>query len=88
MDDEEIFGKDFYRLGFSKAVSLGLLSDYKVIVLAVDENYVSRTLQNLLTDSSSELVLEDAVKRIVALLVLAAMSAMLFACGNAATSLL
>lgn len=62
MDDEEIFGKDFYRLGFSKAVSLGLLSDYKVIVLAVDENYVSRTLQNLLTDSSSELVLEDAVK--------------------------
>ena len=62
MDDEEIYGKEFYRLGFSEAVSLGLLSDYKVIVLAVDENYVSRTLQNLLTDSSSELILEDAVK--------------------------
>ena len=62
MDDEEIYGKEFYHLGFSDAVSLGLLSDYKVIVLAVDEKYVSRTLQNLLTDSSSELILEDAVK--------------------------
>lgn len=62
MDDENIFGKEFYRLGFSEAVSLGLLSDYKVIVLAVDENYVSRTLQKLITDSSSELALEDGVK--------------------------
>lgn len=62
MDDEEIYGKEFYYLGFSDAVSLGLLSDYKVIVLAVDEKYVSRTLQNLITDSSSELILEDAVK--------------------------
>ena len=44
MDDEEIYGKEFYHLGFSDAVSLGLLSDYKVIVLAVDEKYVSRTL--------------------------------------------
>lgn len=62
MDDEEIYGKEFYHLGFSQAVALGLLSDYKVIVLAVDEKYVSKTLQNLLTDSSSELILEDAVK--------------------------
>ena len=62
MDDEEIYGREFYRLGFSEAVSQGLLSDYKVIVLAVDENYVSRTLQNLITTHDSELVLEDAVK--------------------------
>ena len=62
MDDEDVFGKDFYRLGFSQAVSLGLLSDYKVLVLAVDEGYVNRSLQNLLTDSSSELTLDDSVK--------------------------
>lgn len=62
MDDEEIYGSEFYRLGFSEAVALGLLSDYKVIVLAVDENYVSRTLQNLITTHDSELILEDAVK--------------------------
>lgn len=62
MDDEEIYGAEFYRLGFSESVTLGLLSDYKVIVLAVDENYVSRTLQNLITTHDSELILEDAVK--------------------------
>lgn len=62
MDDESIYGKEFYCLGFSKAVSLGLLADYKVIVLAVDEGYVSKRLQNLLTDKSSELTLNDSVK--------------------------
>lgn len=62
MDDENVYGKEFYSLGFSKAVSLGLLADYKVIVLAVDEGYVSRSLQNLLTDKSSELTLDDSVK--------------------------
>lgn len=62
MDDESIYGKEFYCLGFSKAVSLGLLADYKVIVLAVDESYVSKRLQNLLTDKSSELTLDDSVK--------------------------
>ena len=62
MDDESIYGKEFYCLGFSKAVSLGLLADYKVIVLAVDEAYVSKRLQSLLTDKSSELTLDDSVK--------------------------
>ena len=63
MDDENVYGKEFYSLGFSKAVSLGLLADYKVIVLAVDEGYVNKTLQNLITDKkSSELLLPDATK--------------------------
>lgn len=62
MDDENVYGKEFYSLGFSKAVSLGLLADYKVIVLAVDEAYVNKRLQRLLTDKSSELKLDDAVK--------------------------
>ena len=62
MDDESLYGPEFHFLGFSEAVSLGLLADYKVIVLAVDEAYVSRRLQKLLTDRSSELKLDDAVK--------------------------
>lgn len=62
MDDENVYGKEFYNLGFSTAVALGLLADYKVIVLAVDEGYVNRSLQNLLTDRSSELTLDDSVK--------------------------
>ena len=62
MDDESIYGSELYCLGFSESVALGLLSDYKVIVLAVDENYVSRTLQNLIASHDSELILEDPVK--------------------------
>lgn len=62
MDDETIYGPEFYRLSFSDAVSQGLLSDYKVIVLAVDEDFVSRSLQRQLTDANNELTLDDAVK--------------------------
>lgn len=62
MDDESLYGTELHTLGFSTAVEQGLLSDYKVIVLAVDENYVSRSLQKLLTDKESELTLDDSVK--------------------------
>lgn len=62
MDDESIYGPEFYRLSFSDAVSQGLLSDYKVIVLAVDEEFVNRSLQKQLTDANNELTLDDAVK--------------------------
>lgn len=63
MDDESIYGPEFYRLSFSDAVAQGLLSDYKVIVLAVDEAFVSRSLQKQLTDpQNKELTLDDAVK--------------------------
>jgi len=62
MDDETIYGEELHRLGFSESVELGLLSDYKVLVLAVDENYVNRSLQRLITDSNNELSLDDSVK--------------------------
>ena len=38
MDDEEIFGPEFYRLGFGKAVELDLLAEYKVLIVAVEES--------------------------------------------------
>ena len=41
MDDEALFGPEFHRLGFGEAVEQGLLTDYKVIVLAVEEEYVA-----------------------------------------------
>lgn len=62
MDDEEVFGPEFHRLGFSEAVSSGLLSDYKVMVLAVDEKHLSRTFQRQLADQDNELKLDDLVK--------------------------
>jgi predicted helicase len=62
MDNEAQYGPEFYRLGFGKAVELGLLTDYKVIVLAVNEDYVSATFQAQLADSNNELNLDDACK--------------------------
>ncbi|GAA9093194.1 DEAD/DEAH box helicase family protein [Helicobacter pylori] len=41
MDDEEIFGGEIYTLNFSKAIALGLLTDYKVIILAVRKENLS-----------------------------------------------
>ena len=41
--------------GFGEAVEQGLLTDYKVLVLAVDEEYVAKTFQHQLADENSEL---------------------------------
>lgn len=62
MDDESIYGPEFHKLSFSEAVKQGLLTDYKVLVLAVDEEYVKIELQDLLKDENHELKLDDSVK--------------------------
>ncbi|MHB1798529.1 MAG: DEAD/DEAH box helicase [Vulcanimicrobiaceae bacterium] len=62
MDDEVLYGKQLYVLTFSEAVKRGLLVDYKVIVLSVDEAHVSRRLQNLLKDENNQLKVDDAAK--------------------------
>ena len=61
MDDEAIYGPELYRLGFGEAVSRGLLTDYKVFVLAVDEKEMSAALQAQFA-RDSELHLDDAAK--------------------------
>ena len=38
MDDEGVYGPEFHRLGFGEAVEKGLLTDYKVLVMTVDES--------------------------------------------------
>jgi predicted helicase len=62
MDDERVYGKELHRLGFGEAVGANLLTDYKVLVLAVDEMYVSKVFQNQLADRNHELQLDDAAK--------------------------
>ncbi|KYJ97911.1 damage-inducible protein [Microbacterium sp. CH1] len=62
MDDENVYGPEFHRLGFGKAVSMGRLTDYKVLVLAVDEGYVAREFQSLMSRDGYELAMEDTAK--------------------------
>ncbi len=61
MDDESIYGEVLFYRGFSWAVENNLLSDYKVIVLAIDEGIVSANVQNRLAEGL-ELKLDDATK--------------------------
>ncbi len=41
MDDEEIFGEEIYTLNFTRAIALDLLTDYKVMILAVRKENLS-----------------------------------------------
>jgi predicted helicase len=59
MADENTFGKELHRLGFGDAVESNLLTDYKVLVLAVDENYVAKHFQ---AQWGSEIPLDDIAK--------------------------
>ncbi len=38
MDDEEQYGKEFYRISFGKAVEAELLTDYKVLIMTVKQD--------------------------------------------------
>lgn len=62
MDDEALYGPEFHRLGFGEAVDEDLLSDYKVLILTVDEKYVARSFQSQVADENNEIKLDDAVK--------------------------
>jgi len=62
MDDPEKFGEEFFRLGFGEAVEKGLLSDYRVLILAVDEEYVARTDLERFRSEDSTINLDDASK--------------------------
>ena len=61
MDDESTYGPLFFYKGFGWAVENNLLTDYKVVVLAVDEGIVSEKVQNRLAEGA-ELKLDDATK--------------------------
>lgn len=61
MDDPEVFGPELHRLSFGQAVERGLLTDYKVLVLSVDESVIAPKMQGELA-SEGELSLDDASK--------------------------
>lgn len=60
MDDEELFGPIFHRLGFGTAVNLKLLTDYKVVVLVVPEDQIKPIYQQ--DAEYGELSIPDAAK--------------------------
>lgn len=63
MDDADTYGPELHHLGFGQAVEMGHLADYKVLILAVDEESVATSFQDLLANEG-DLKLDD-VARIV-----------------------
>ena len=62
MDDPALYGEELFTINFSEAVYLGLLCDYKVIVLTVSQDHISSRLQSLLKDENNQLKVDDAAK--------------------------
>lgn len=62
MDDESKYGEVIYRMGFGQAVSHGILTDYKVMVLAVDETAIQKDMQKTLADPENGLNIDDVGK--------------------------
>lgn len=46
MDDEDLYGPELYRLGFGKAVEKDLLTEYKVLIVAVEEEKMANLVNN------------------------------------------
>jgi superfamily II DNA or RNA helicase len=44
MDDTDLYGEVVYELGFGRAVELGLLADYEVVVVAVQDSELRATI--------------------------------------------
>ena len=62
MDDEALYGQVLAHHSFGRAVESNILTDYRVIVLVMDEDHVSASVQKRLADGNSELILDDATK--------------------------
>ncbi|GAB3700518.1 DEAD/DEAH box helicase [Nocardiopsis oceani] len=61
MDDEDLYGPEFHRLGFGEAVEQNLLTDYKVLILNIDEEFLPAALQEQMSQDS-ELNIDDAAR--------------------------
>jgi predicted helicase len=62
MDDESLYGEEIYRIGFGEAVEKGLLSDYKVLILTLNEKDIPPSIQKLIADKDNDIDTGDASK--------------------------
>jgi predicted helicase len=64
MDNETYFGKEIHRIGFGEAVERGLLTDYKVIILTLNDKDVPTAVQKMMTNGEAEIKTDDLTKLI------------------------
>ncbi|WP_236010650.1 restriction endonuclease, partial [Flavobacterium chungangense] len=64
MDDVNLYGEEIYRIGFGEAVEKDLLTDYKVLILTLNDHDIPPAIQKMIADENSEISTDDASKLI------------------------
>ncbi len=62
MDDVSLYGDEIYRIGFGEAVEKQLLTDYKVLILAVGDKDITPALRDVITNEDGTITVDDASK--------------------------
>ena len=62
MDDISLYGDEIYRIGFGEAVEKQLLTDYKVLILAVGDKDITPALRDVITNEDGTITVDDASK--------------------------
>ncbi|WP_273761007.1 helicase-related protein, partial [Bartonella sp. AU16XJBT] len=62
MDDETLYGKQLHHYTFAEAVDNELLTPYKIVVLGINETYITPAIQEIIANENHEIDLDDAAK--------------------------
>ncbi len=62
MDDKAMYGEEVFHIGFGEAVDKGLLADYKVLILTLNESDIPAALQKAVADKNQEINVDDVSK--------------------------
>ncbi|WP_375661696.1 DEAD/DEAH box helicase [Bartonella sp. CR127HXZ] len=62
MDDETLYGKQLHHYTFAEAVDNELLTPYKIVVLGINETYITPAIQEIIANENREIDLDDAAK--------------------------
>ncbi len=62
MDDEALYGKQLHHYTFAEAVDNELLTPYKIVVLGINETYITPAIQEIIANENREIDLDDAAK--------------------------
>ena len=62
MDRIDQYGDEIYRIGFGEAVERDLLTDYKVLILTLNDKDVPPAVQRMIADKDTEINTDDASK--------------------------
>ena len=64
MDDPKLYGEEIYRIGFGEAVEKKLLTDYKVLILTLNDQDIPPAVQKMIAGEDDEINADDATKLI------------------------